>query len=197
MLHLLLGPSGSGKSRRMLAELRTRRRARPAQSADCAGTVHTPPPRDSSTARWGIRLVRLRGKAYSFTSLAETLLRRYGGAAVQTLDEAGRALLVRRAVDSLLDRVVYYNRQRRSAAFCEKAGPDHRGTEKCRGHAPGAGRLCPGTGGGPGQTAGTFPHLWRLRRAAGPDGDGSRRPAAAGCPLPGCRFLCRAGGLHR
>ena len=60
-------------------------------------------------------------ESYSFTSLAETILRRYGGAAVQTLDEAGRALLVRRAVDSLLDKVVYYSRQRRSAAFCEKA----------------------------------------------------------------------------
>ena len=60
-------------------------------------------------------------ESYSFTSLAETILRRYGGAAVQTLDEAGRALLVRRAVDSLLDKVVYYSRQRKSAAFCEKA----------------------------------------------------------------------------
>ncbi|MCO7108054.1 hypothetical protein NIA69_01105 [Gemmiger formicilis] len=38
-----------------------------------------------------------------------------------TLTEAGRALLLRRAADSLLDKVVYYSRQRRSAAFCEKA----------------------------------------------------------------------------
>ena len=60
-------------------------------------------------------------ESYSFTSLAEALLRRYGGVAVETLSEAGRALLVRRAADSLLDKVVYYNRQRRSAAFCEKA----------------------------------------------------------------------------
>ena len=60
-------------------------------------------------------------ESYSFTSLAETLLRRYGGAAVPTLDEAGRAVLVRRALDSLLDKVVYYSRQRQSAAFCEKA----------------------------------------------------------------------------
>ena len=60
-------------------------------------------------------------ESYSFTSLAETLLRRYGGAAVPTLTEAGRAVLVRRALDSLLDKVVYYSRQRQSAAFCEKA----------------------------------------------------------------------------
>ena len=40
---------------------------------------------------------------------AEALLRRYGGAAVPTLTEAGRALLLRRAADSLLDKVVYYS----------------------------------------------------------------------------------------
>ena len=119
MLHLLLGPSGSGKSRRMLAELRTR--AEHGQRS----LLIVPEQFTSSTEG---QLYRTLGdtlsafvESYSFTSLAETLLRRYGGAAVQTLDEAGRALMVRRAVDSLLDRVVYYNRQRRSAAFCEKA----------------------------------------------------------------------------
>lgn len=119
MLHLLLGPSGSGKSSRMMEELRTR--AEHGQRS----LLIVPEQFTSSTEG---RLYRTLGdtlsayvESYSFTSLAETLLRRYGGAAVQTLDEAGRALLVRRAVDSLLDRVVYYNRQRRSAAFCEKA----------------------------------------------------------------------------
>lgn len=119
MLHLLLGPSGSGKSRRMLAELRTR-----AEHGERSLLI-VPEQFTSSTEG---QLYRTLGdtlsayvESYSFTSLAETLLRRYGGAAVQTLDEAGRALLVRRAVDSLLDQVVYYNRQRRSAAFCEKA----------------------------------------------------------------------------
>lgn len=119
MLHLLLGPSGSGKSRRMLAELRDR-----AKRGERSLLIV---PEQFTSSTEGL-LYRTLGdtlsawvESYSFTSLAETLLRRYGGAAVQTLDEAGRALLVRRAVDSLLDRVVYYNRQRRSAAFCEKA----------------------------------------------------------------------------
>lgn len=119
MLHLLLGPSGSGKSSRMLAELR----ARAEQKQPSILIV----PEQFTSSTEGV-LYRTLGdtlsawvESYSFTSLAETLLRRYGGAAVQTLNEAGRALLVRRAVDSLLDRVVYYNRQRRSAAFCEKA----------------------------------------------------------------------------
>ena len=119
MLHLLLGPSGSGKSYQMLAQLRARaERGQPS-------LLIVPEQFTSSTE--GL-LYRTLGdtlsayvESYSFTTLAEALLRRYGGAAVQTLDEAGRALLVRRAVDSLLDRVVYYSRQRRSAAFCEKA----------------------------------------------------------------------------
>lgn len=119
MLHLLLGPSGSGKSSRMLAELRAR--AEQGQSS----ILIVPEQFTSSTEGVLYRTLgdtlSARVESYSFTSLAETLLRRYGGAAVQTLDEAGRALLVRRAVDSLLDRIVYYNRQRRSAAFCEKA----------------------------------------------------------------------------
>lgn len=119
MLHLLLGPSGSGKSRRMLAELRAR-----AQQGQRSLLIV---PEQFTSSTEGLLYQTLGDslsawvESYSFTSLAETLLRRYGGAAVHTLDEAGRALLVRRAVDALLDQVVYYNRQRRSAAFCEKA----------------------------------------------------------------------------
>ena len=119
MLTFILGPSGSGKSRRMLAELRAR-----AESGQRSLLI-VPEQFTSSTEG---TLYHILGdslsayvESYSFTSLAEALLRRYGGAAVETLSEAGRALLVRRAADSLLDKVVYYNRQRRSAAFCEKA----------------------------------------------------------------------------
>ncbi len=119
MLNLILGPSGSGKSRRLFGELRSR------AEAGRHSILIVPEQFTSSTEG---NLYRTLGdslsgyvESYSFTSLAETLLRRYGGAAVPTLTEAGRAVLVRRALDSLLDRVVYYNRQRRSAAFCEKA----------------------------------------------------------------------------
>ena len=119
MLHLLLGPSGSGKSRRMRMDLR----ARAERGEDSLLIV----PEQFTSSTEGLLYRTLgdtlsaRVESYSFTSLAEALLRRYGGAAVHTLDEAGRVLLVRRAVDSLMDRVVYYNRQRRSAAFCERA----------------------------------------------------------------------------
>ncbi len=119
MLHLLLGPSGSGKSRRMRMDLR----ARAERGEDSLLIV----PEQFTSSTEGLLYRTLgdtlsaRVESHSFTSLAEALLRRYGGAAVHTLDEAGRVLLVRRAVDSLMDRVVYYNRQRRSAAFCERA----------------------------------------------------------------------------
>ncbi len=118
MLNFIIGPSGSGKSHTMLAALRARAARGSAASLSCRSSL-PPPPRGSSTARWGqpFRLCR----KLPFTSLAEALLRRYGGAAVPTLTEAGRALLRAGAADSLLDKIVYYSRQRRSAAFCEKA----------------------------------------------------------------------------
>ena len=119
MLHFILGPSGSGKSYQMLAELRTR-----AERGERSILIV---PEQFTSSTEGV-LYRTLGdslsayvESYSFTSLSEALLRRYGGAAVPTLTEAGRALLLRRAADSLLDKVVYYSRQRRSAAFCEKA----------------------------------------------------------------------------
>ena len=118
MLTLLLGPSGSGKSTRLRAELKSR------AEAGQRSILIVPEQFTSSTEAALYRTLgdTLSGyvESYSFTSLAETLLRRYGGAAVQTLTEAGRAVLVRRALNSLLDQVVYYSRQRHSAAFCEK-----------------------------------------------------------------------------
>ena len=99
MLTFILGPSGSGKSRRMLAELRTR-----AENGQRSLLI-VPEQFTSSTEG---TLYHILGdslsayvESYSFTSLAEALLRRYGGAAVETLSEAGRALLVRRAAEPL------------------------------------------------------------------------------------------------
>lgn len=119
MLTLLLGASGSGKSTRLREQIKARARA------GQRSVLIVPEQFTSSTeaALYQTLGDTLSGyvESYSFTSLAETLLRRYGGAAVPTLTEAGRAVLVRRALDSLLDRVVYYSRQRRSAAFCQKA----------------------------------------------------------------------------
>ena len=119
MLTLLLGPSGSGKSSRLRRELKAR------AEAGLHSILVVPEQFTSSTEGALYRTLgdTLSGyvESYSFTSLAETLLRRYGGAAVPTLTEAGRAVLVRRALDQLLDQVSYYSRQRQSAAFCRKA----------------------------------------------------------------------------
>ena len=94
MLHFILGPSGSGKSYQMLAELRTR-----AERGERSILIV---PEQFTSSTEGV-LYRTLGdslsayvESYSFTSLSEALLRRYGGAAVPTLTEAGRALLLRR-----------------------------------------------------------------------------------------------------
>ena len=119
MLTLILGPSGSGKSVRLREELRLR------AEAGKRSILIVPEQFTSSTegALYHTLGDTLSGyvESYSFTSLAQTLLRRYGGAAVPTLTEAGRTVLVRRAMDEMLDKVVYYSRQRRSTAFCQKA----------------------------------------------------------------------------
>ena len=72
--------------------------------------------RSSFTSSTEARIYRELGDAlsgmvesYSFTSLAEHILAIEGGAAVQTLTDAGRAVLVRRALEELQDNVHYYS----------------------------------------------------------------------------------------
>ena len=88
MLNFILGPSGSGKSYQMLAELRTR-----AERGERSILIV---PEQFTSSTEGV-LYRTLGdslsayvESYSFTSLSEALLRRYGGAAVPTLTEAAR-----------------------------------------------------------------------------------------------------------
>ena len=85
MLTLLLGTSGSGKSRRMLAELRAR-----AERGEYSLLIV---PEQFTSSTEGL-LYRTLGdslsayvESYSFTSLAETILRRYGGAMPSTLPQ--------------------------------------------------------------------------------------------------------------
>lgn len=118
MLQLILGPSGSGKSNYLLERIEERARA------GQRSLLLVPEQFTSSTesriyARLGDEYSG-RVESYSFTSLSEKLLNVYGGAAVRTLTDAGRAVLVRRALESMGDAVHYYSRHRRSTAFCEK-----------------------------------------------------------------------------
>ena len=119
MLKLVLGTSGSGKTTLLYARIRAR------AEAGKRSILLVPEQFTSSTEA---RIYRELGDAlsgmvesYSFTSLAEHILAALGGAAVQTLTDAGRAVLVRRALEELQDNVHYYYRHRRSAAFCQMA----------------------------------------------------------------------------
>ena len=119
MLQLLLGGSGSGKTTLLYQRIRAR-----AEKGE-KSILLVPEQFTSSTEG---RIYRELGDAlsgmvesFSFTSLAEKILSTEGGAAVQTLSDAGRAVLVRRTLEELQDTVQYYYRHRRSAAFCQMA----------------------------------------------------------------------------
>lgn len=118
MLQLVLGPSGSGKSSYLLGRIKER------AEAGQRSLLLVPEQFTSSTEN---RIYTLLGdelsgwvESHSFTSLSEKLLHTYGGAAVRTLTDAGRAVLVRLALEAMGDTVHYYSRHRRSTAFCEK-----------------------------------------------------------------------------
>ena len=119
MLKLLLGGSGSGKTTLLYQRIRARAEAGeksillvPEQfTSSTEGRIH----REMGDALSGLV------ESFSFTSLAEHILSAEGGSAVQTLSDAGRAVLVRRALEELQDNVHYYYRHRRSAAFCQMA----------------------------------------------------------------------------
>ena len=119
MLQLVLGGSGSGKTTLLYHRIRAR------AEAGQKSILLVPEQFTSSTEG---RIYRELGDAlsgmvesFSFTSLAEKILSVEGGAAVQTLSDAGRTVLVRRALEELQENVHYYYRNRRSAAFCQMA----------------------------------------------------------------------------
>lgn len=119
MLQLILGISGSGKSSWIMGEIK--RRAEQGQKS----LLLVPEQFTSSTEK---RIFTALGDSlsgyvdsYSFSSLAEHILQTYGGAAIPTISDAGRAVLVRRAVESLGEQVQYYRRHRRSITFCRMA----------------------------------------------------------------------------
>ena len=100
MLQLLLGGSGSGKTTLLYQRIRAR-----AEKGE-KSILLVPEQFTSSTEG---RIYRELGDAlsgmvesFSFTSLAEKILSTEGGAAVQTLSDAGRAVLVRRALEELI-----------------------------------------------------------------------------------------------
>lgn len=116
MLQLVLGISGTGKSSRLMGEIKQRARAGQ-KSILLVPEQFTSSTESAVYEAMGDELSGL-VSSYSFRSLAEKLLGLYGGIAVRTLTDAGRAVLVRRALEALGGEVRYYHRHRRSAAFC-------------------------------------------------------------------------------
>lgn len=198
MLKLVLGGSGSGKTTLLYARIKAR------AEAGQRSILLVPEQFTSSTEG---RIYRELGDAlsgmvdsYSFTSLAEHILSAEGGAAVQTLSDAGRAVLVRRTLEELQDTVQYYYRHRRSAAFCQMAAETIDELKSAGLSGQQLYRLAQGCGSGSGKLtelalilqgyetllAGTGmdpPTGWNWRRT------GWKRP------LPGaaCRSFCRTG----
>ena len=116
MLRLILGISGTGKTGRVLAEMKVRAAARrrsillvPEQFSSSAETMVYRSLGDAFSAC---------AEVYSFTSFAELVLKTFGGAAVKTLTDAARAVAVRRAMDTLGDELQAYRRHRRSTGLC-------------------------------------------------------------------------------
>ena len=119
MLRLVLGGAGSGKTSWLYRRIAAR------AAAGQRSILLVPEQFTSSTEGRIYRELGDEGSGYvesfSFTSLAERILSEEGGAAIQTLTDAGRVALVRRALDQLQDSVQFYRRHRRSAAFCQLA----------------------------------------------------------------------------
>lgn len=116
MLRLILGVSGTGKTGRVMAEIKAR-------AAAHRRSILLAPEQFSSSAE--TMAYRALGDAlgayvdvYSFTSFAERVLKEYGGVAAKTLTEPARVVAVRRAMDTLGDELPTYRRHRRSMGFC-------------------------------------------------------------------------------
>lgn len=118
-------------------------------------------------------------ESFSFTSLAERILSAEGGAAVQTLSDAGRAVLVRRALEELQDHVHYYYRHRRSAAFCQMAAQTIDELKSAGLSGAQLAELAPDCGPESGKLS-ELALIFRVRNAAGGHRHGPRRPAGAG-----------------
>ncbi len=117
MLQLVLGMSGSGKTTLLYKKIKER------ALEGKRSIVIVPEQFTSSTeARIYHELGdELSGfvESFSFKSLAEELLTVCGGVAIQSLSDAGRAVLVRRAFKELEGNLRYYYHQRKNAAFCQ------------------------------------------------------------------------------
>ncbi|MEG2393521.1 MAG: PD-(D/E)XK nuclease family protein, partial [Ruthenibacterium sp.] len=116
MLQFILGVSGTGKTYRVFNEIKAR-----AQQGK-RSILLVPEQFSSSTETMAYTVLgdalSAFADVYSFTTLAEAVLKTYGGVAAQTLTDAGRVVMVRRAMDGLGDALTSYRSHRRNTGFC-------------------------------------------------------------------------------
>ena len=117
MLQLVLGVSGTGKSTYIFEEIR--RRARQGQYSILMVPEQFTSSTESRIYHWLGDELSGYVASYSFTSLSEKLLGLYGGAAIRTVTDATRVVMVRRAIEALGDGVRYYTKHRRNPAFLQ------------------------------------------------------------------------------
>ena len=113
MLNFILGPSGSGKSYQMLAELCTR-----AERGE--RSILIVPEQYSHTAeralcRTGGGTISRYAEVLSFTRLASRLFSIYGGVCEEYLDKGGRLLSVYLAAEQVRPQLKYYAAVSRSS----------------------------------------------------------------------------------
>ena len=117
MLQLILGVSGTGKSTCIFEEIR--QRARQGQYSILLVPEQFTSSTESRIYRWLGDELSGYVSSYSFTSLSEKLLGLYGGAAIRTVTDASRVVMVRRAIEALGEGVHYYSKHRRNPAFLQ------------------------------------------------------------------------------
>ncbi len=115
MLQFILGSAGTGKREALIAQMRSR------AGAGRRSVLLVPEQFSWEAERTLLRALGERAGAlvevYSFTSLARAVEKKAGGGALRTLDDAGRAVLVRRAVRQALPRLRRYGGAASGAGF--------------------------------------------------------------------------------
>ncbi len=116
MLKFIIGISGTGKTQEMLNEINL-------LSKQGKKSILIVPEQFSSTSESMINSeledeCSAFVQVFSFTSFAEFLLRQFGGVSINTITDAAKVITVRRAANSLADKLDFYFAQRKNIGFC-------------------------------------------------------------------------------
>ncbi len=116
MLKLLTGISGTGKTHTVLSSIKK-------LAQEKTNSIFIVPEQFSAGAETMVyNMLKDELSAYvsvkSFTSLAEDLLKIYGGTALKTMTDAGRVVAVRRAGEKLETELVNYKKHIKNTSFC-------------------------------------------------------------------------------